>query len=111
MKDDRVYLLPARDAVRQLELYAQEGQENFLSDRKTQEAAIRNFEVLGEAVKNLSSEVKARHPEVSWKQIAGMRDKLIHEYFGVNLPLIWDVLEQQIPSLHTSINAILSELS
>jgi uncharacterized protein with HEPN domain len=65
--------------------YAAAGEDNFKSDLKTQDAIIRNFQVLGEAVKNVSAETRAAHPAVPWKDIAGMRDRVVHDYFGVSL--------------------------
>ena len=65
----------------------------------TSQTFIRNIEILGEAVKHLSAELTATHPEVEWKSIAGMRDKLVHEYFGVNLDILWDVLASKLPPL------------
>ncbi|MBI3992460.1 MAG: DUF86 domain-containing protein [Candidatus Lambdaproteobacteria bacterium] len=110
MKDDRVYLLHMRDALLQLKSYHAEGMDNFFGDRKTQDATVRNFEVLGEAAKNLSPTFREQHVHVPWKPIAGLRDKLIHEYFAVNLELIGDVLEEQIPSLLDAIEAMLRDL-
>lgn len=83
MKDQRVYLLHAIDAVDAIVEYTSEGRATFFADRKTQDAVIRNLEILGQAVKGLSNETRSREPELRWRQIAGMRDKLIHEYFGV----------------------------
>lgn len=110
MKDNRTYLLHVLDALAQLETYALEGREHFLSDRRTQEAVIRNFEVAGEAVKNLSPEFRGEHREVPWKSIAGTRDKLVHEYFGVNLLLLWDLLESEVRPLRHAVEAILADL-
>jgi uncharacterized protein with HEPN domain len=64
------------------------GREFFFKDRKTQDAVVRNLEIIGEAVKHLSASLTTSHPAIPWKQIAGMRDKLIHEYFGVDLNLV-----------------------
>ena len=97
MKDDRIYLLHIRDAIQQILEYTVAGQESFLSDRKTQDAVVRNLEIIGEASKRLSSSLKDAHPDISWKPIAGMRDKLIHDYFGINLKLVWDVVERDLP--------------
>jgi uncharacterized protein with HEPN domain len=111
VKNDGPYLHHVLDALAQLETYAREGRARFLADRMLQEAVIRNFEVLGEAVKNLSAQTKASHPEVPWKSVAGLRDKLIHEYFGVNKALLWDVLDSEVPALRKSIAAIIANLS
>lgn len=81
-----------------------------MSDTKTQDAIVRNLEIIGEASKNLSSELKTAHASVPWKQIAGMRDKLIHEYFGVNLALVWESAERDIPRLQLTVDAILDAL-
>ena len=71
-----------------------------------QDAVIRNFEVIGEAVKNLSEELKALHADVPWRNIAAMRDKLIHHYFGVNLDVVWDTVVNVLPEFHERIRAI-----
>ena len=68
---------------------------------------IRNVEILGEAVKHLSAALIAAQPEVEWKGIAGMRDKLVHEYFGVNLDILWDVLATKLPPLRVQIERII----
>jgi len=74
MKDDRVYLFHIQDALRQIRDYARDGESVFASDRKTQDAVIRNFEIIGEAVKNLSEDMKGAYPEIPWRDIAAMRD-------------------------------------
>ncbi len=73
--------------------------DDFLQDYKTQDAVIRNIEILGEAVKLLSDETKEKYPNIPWKDIAGTRDKLIHDYFGVNIDVVWDIAKNEIPSL------------
>lgn len=107
MKQDRVYLLHIRDAIRRIRAYTTAGKEAFLADSKTQDAVIRNLEIIGEAVKQLSAGLKDANPEVPWRRIAGMRDKLIHEYFGVNLRLVWEAVERELPGLLVSTEAIL----
>lgn len=99
MKDDRIYLLHVRDAIQHILEYTATGKESFFVDRKTQDAVVRNLEIIGEATKRLSNSLKDAHPDVSWKPIAGMRDKLIHDYFGINLQLVWDVVERDLPVL------------
>ena len=109
MKEDRIYLLHIRDALERILSYTAPGKQAFFVDPRTQDAVIRNLEVVGEAVKNLSESLKACHATIPWKRIAGMRDKMIHEYFGVNLQLVWDAIEQEVPRLQQKIEAILRE--
>lgn len=89
MKDERVYLSHIREAIVDIRAYAAVGEQVFLSDRMRQDAIIRKLEVVGEAVKQLSDTTRQRRPEIPWKQIAGMRDRLTHAYFGVDLGLVW----------------------
>ena len=107
MKDDRIYLLHIRDAIRHIVEYTAAGKESFFADRKTQDAVVRNLEIIGEATKRVSLSLKTAHPDIAWKPIAGMRDKLIHDYFGVNVQLVWDVLDRDLPVLYEK---IISEL-
>ena len=72
-----------------------------------QRACLRSLEVIGEATKNLSDEFKAGHPEVEWRKIAGMRDKLIHHYFGVDWAVVWIVLEKKIPPLKVDVERLI----
>lgn len=110
MKDDRIYLLHVRDAIQHIVSYTAAGKESFFSDRKTQDAVVRNLEIIGEAIKRVSVTLKEAHPDIAWKPIAGMRDKLIHDYFGVNLQLVWDVVERDLPVLKQKIGRLLDAL-
>lgn len=110
MKDDRIYLLHIRDAIHHILAFTEAGQESFFADRKTQDAVVRNLEIIGEATKRLSPSLKEAHPDISWKPIAGMRDKLIHDYFGVNLQLVWDVVERDLPVLRLKVSQLLEDL-
>jgi uncharacterized protein with HEPN domain len=107
VKDDRVYLLHIQEAIARIREYSTAGKEFFGADYKTQDAVIRNLEIIGEAAKNLSDRTKAGRPEIPWKQIGGMRDKLIHHYFGVNLSLVWDTITQDLPKLEGAVAALL----
>ncbi len=79
----------------------------FLKDSLTQDAVIRRIQVIGEAVKNIPREFTQQHPEVRWKDLAGMRDKLIHGYFGVDLNLVWDAIQKDFPKLKVEMNRII----
>jgi uncharacterized protein with HEPN domain len=79
LKDDRVYLAHIRDAIERIVKYTSEGKSEFDHDEKTQDAVVRNLEIIGEAAKNVSDEMRANRPDIPWRRLAGMRDKLIHE--------------------------------
>ncbi len=80
--------------------------EAFGRDRKTVDAVLRNLEVIGEAVKQVPMDVRSAHPDVEWQKIAGLRDILIHAYFGVDLDIIWDVVSNKLPVLESRIREI-----
>jgi uncharacterized protein with HEPN domain len=109
VKDDQPYLLHILDAVDQAILYASEGRAMFDADRKTREAAIRNLEVIGEAAKTVSAEFRRKHPEVPWKGMTGLRDKIIHQYFGVNYARVWEILTVDLPKLRDQMHSLLAE--
>ena len=107
---DRAYILHVRDAIRQVLEYTRDGREFFRADRKTQDAVVRNIEIIGEATKNLSDALKAAHADIPWRRIAGMRDRLIHHYFSVDLDLVWKVVEEDLPALGRRIEAIIAAM-
>lgn len=84
--------------------------EQFLTDKKTWNAVLRSIEVIGEATKNIPDDVRASYPQVPWKEMAGMRDKVIHFYFGVDREVVWLVVKERIPALRPSIEQILGDL-
>lgn len=107
MKGDRLYLGHIIEAVERIIAYAAAGEEAFRRDLMVQDAIIRNIQVMGEAVKKISAEMRAAHPEVPWRDIAGMRDRLVHDYFGISLDIVWDVAKNHIPPLRESLPRVL----
>ena len=79
---------------------------DFASDKKTINAVIRSLEVIGEATKNLPESFRSNYPDVPWKQMAGMRDKLIHNYFGIDIQMVWQAVEKHIPHILALIREI-----
>ncbi len=80
-----------------------------MRNREKQRACLRSLEVIGEATKNLSKEFKEKYPEVEWRKIAGLRDKLIHHYFGVKWEIVWDVVKNEIPAIKHKVEVMLNE--
>jgi len=110
-RDYKVYISDMVESILNIRKYV-EGItcDQFAEDRKTQDAVIRNFEILGEAVKHIPTEFKKKYSEIPWKTIAGLRDKVIHEYFGVELSIVWKTIEQRLPELLVSLQKILKEI-
>jgi len=80
--------------------------DSFVKDDKTNSAVMRKLEIIGEAVKNISANIKKKHTEIPWKDMAGMRDKLIHEYFGINLKRVWKTVKEDLPDLKEKIEKL-----
>lgn len=107
MKDDSVYLRHILDAINKIESYVAVGRDAFFSDSHWQDAVIRQLEIMGEATKRLSQDLRVRHPKVPWKRIAGLRDVLIHGYFGVDLDMVWQITQTYLPKLKPEVENIL----
>ena len=104
---DRTYLLHIRDAINKIEEYASVGREEFLAKSHWQDAIIRRLEIVGEASKRLSSELRAANPAVPWRRVCGLRDVLIHHYMGVDLEAVWSIVENGIPVLKETVLKLL----
>ncbi|MDE0482269.1 MAG: DUF86 domain-containing protein [Candidatus Poribacteria bacterium] len=111
MRDLRLYVKDISAAMITVQEFIKEMDfEMFLEDDKTTSAVVRKLEVIGEAAKNLPDTIRQKYPEVPWKQMAGMRDKLIHAYFGVDYTLVWDTVKNLIPPLQPIIAQILEDM-
>jgi uncharacterized protein with HEPN domain len=111
MKHEQVFLKHILDEVDFL-LKETEGMgfEEFMKNEVLKRACSRSLEIIGEAVKNLSTDFKRRHKDIEWKKIAGLRDKIIHYYFGVNWDILWDVIKNQLPKLKEQVESILIQI-
>lgn len=111
MKSDLPYLKHILDAISKIEKYVKSMElEKFLKDSKTQDAVVRELEVIGEATKRLSEETRQRYPEVPWTEVAGTRDRLIHAYFDVDLAEVWKTVERDLPQLKRTVKKAITEL-
>lgn len=107
-RKDMDFLGDIKEAVNRIASYTQGlTYKKFLLDKKTQDAVIRNFEIIGEAAKNISRDLRAKHPEIQWKKISGLRDKLIHFYFGIDYKIVWNIAKKELPKLSKQIENIL----
>ncbi|MFH1226560.1 MAG: DUF86 domain-containing protein [Planctomycetota bacterium] len=109
-RGDIEFLSDISEAIKRIGTYtAKMSYDGFLEDKKTQDAVVRNIEILGEAVKNISDALKADNPQIGWKDIAGMRDKIIHFYFGIRWATVWSAIKNEIPDLKIKIEGIIGK--
>lgn len=109
MNRDPDYLRDILEAIAAIETYVVGGRDQFDAETMRQDAVIRRMEIIGEATKHLSSGFRARHDDIEWSMMAGMRDVLIHDYGRVNLDTVWGVIERRLPLLRRRIEAILAQ--
>lgn len=109
-RTDVEFLTDILEAIRRIQSYtAGMTFETFLRDMKTQDAVIRNLEIIGEAAKRLSDEVRQRYPAIPWRSMAGLRDRLIHNYFGISLDVVWEIVSIELGRVALQIEGILRE--
>ncbi len=108
-RDFRLYLEDVIESIGKIGRYtAALSLQQFSKDEKAVDAVVRNLEVIGEAVKKIPEEMRQKHAGVDWRKIAGLRDILIHEYFGIDLEIIWDIVQNKLPSLEESVREMLA---
>ena len=109
-KDDTIYLRHILDAIKDIENFTKGvSEEKFGRTKLLQDAVIRNLEIIGEASKRVPKKIKDKHKDIEWKKIAGMRDVLIHDYLGVDVEIVWAVIENRLPELKKKIAKILNQ--
>ena len=107
-KSDLVYLKHIKKAISQIVNYTSDlSEKEFYKDQLVKDAVVRNFEIIGEATKQVSDETRHVYPSIEWRKMAGMRDKLIHDYIDVDYFIVWHTIQQVLPSLEEKIDGII----
>ena len=110
MRDERLYIHHVLDCVGRIDQYCQSGKDAFRASKLIQDAVLRNLQILAESTQRISDQVKALHPEVDWRAIAGFRNILVHDYLGINLARVWEIVSVQLPVLRSQMEAIRREV-
>jgi uncharacterized protein with HEPN domain len=109
MKDERLYLIHILECIEKIESYTADGHARFMEDFKGQDAVLRNLQILAESAKRRSPARLARHPEVNWRGLIGLRNVLVHDYLGVKLERIWAIVQQHLPPLKKAVQQMLDQ--
>ena len=109
MKDDRLYLDHVLSCIHRINRYCADGEGTFRESELIQDAVLRNFQTLAESTQLISERLKALHPEVDWRAIAGFRNVLVHDYLGINLARVWEIVSVHLPALESQMQAIRHE--
>lgn len=108
----QVYIEDIFESIEKIEQYLEDTDEDkFFNDSQIQDSVLRRLEVIGEAAKNVPDDFRGKYPDIPWKKIAGLRDVLIHEYFGVNLDRVWKIAKEDLPDLKEKISEIRNKLA
>ena len=110
MKDDRIYIDHILECVEWITRYTREGRDAFFTDRMTQSATLRELQTLAESARRLSNELRETHPEVPWESIFGFRNVLVHDYLGIRLERIWEIIERDLPVFRATLEAIRTKI-
>jgi uncharacterized protein with HEPN domain len=107
MKDDRLYLIHILECIERIERYTLGGRSGYFADTMVQDAVIRNLQTLSESIRRISGTLKEAHSGVNWRNISAFRNVVVHDYLGIDLNQIWDIVEKDLPDLKRQIEAIL----
>ena len=110
MRRDRERMLDIQEAIGKIEKYANRGKEEFLADELIQSLMLLNLQRIGEAARSMTLNTHQKYPEINWRDIIDFRNLLVHEYFRVDLKIVWKIIEQEIPTLKKQINSIIQSL-
>ena len=108
-RSDKLLLEDIMEAIENINLYTTDfSQEQFLSDQKTKDAVVRNFEIIGEAANKLSEDFSKKNLSIDWKGVIGLRNVLIHDYFGIDYNIVWNIIKNFLPNLESELKNIIS---
>src|SRR5699024_9006250 len=110
MMNDKLYLQHILECIDSIESYIPNGETDFFSSKLIQDAVIRNLEIIGETTKRVSMDLRSQYLDVPWREMAGLRDVLIHNYFGVDNEIVWNVVKNELPLLKDKITDLLNRL-
>ena len=110
MKDDKLYLIHMSECIQRIEKYTTDGCDEFMRVDMIQDAVIRNLQIMAESSQRISEKCKQRHPEVDWFKISGFRNVLVHDYLGVDLERVWNIIVNDLPDLKKAVIAMLGEI-
>jgi uncharacterized protein with HEPN domain len=109
MRDNKERLRDIEEAIERIEKYAAHGRKAFEKDELIQNWIVRHLQIIGEAVRALSSEFKESYPEMAWSKIIGMRNILVHDYFGIDVDVVWNAVEKDLPELKQKVKTLLQK--
>jgi len=110
IKDDGLHIEHVLECIDRVQTYTRGGREEFFTDIQKQDAVLRNLQVLAESSQRLSDALRARHSEIDWRSLSGFRNVLVHEYFGIRLERVWQIVEEDLPELKLHMETIRGEL-
>jgi uncharacterized protein with HEPN domain len=107
MKDDTIYLRHILECIRRIEVNVAGGREQFRASHTLQDAVLRNLQTMTESTQRLSEALKAAHPDIEWRRIIAFRNVLVHDYLGIDLERVWEIIQRDVPTFKHAISAML----
>ncbi len=107
---DNLYLIHIRECLTRVAEYTSGGRDEFMNDTRTQDAVLRNLQIMGESTQRLSETLKAAHPQVQWRDLAAFRNILVHNYLGMDLAQIWQIITDDLPPFEQQIDAMMQSV-